>query len=259
MCLRNQRGFFQQLKSLSPEDTRKVNLQYIRDEEGEILRDPGFVLGRWAWFFGALLNAISDKLRLNIIEGLPQWPVTHNLGVEPTENEVTEALRSMANAKAVGLDELPVKLLKLGLNHHPTVPREFHRMVKLVWHQREVPQRGRNAMIKVLHIKDRTECGNYRGISLVGHAYKALLKKVATRLSAYFEGKGLLSEEQCWFSPHRSTTDTTFAVRRLQELGTKAPISLLLGFIYLQKAYDSVDRALLWQALARFGVPPQMI
>ena len=27
----------------------------------------------------------------------------------------------MANAKAVGPDELPVKLLKLGINHDPTV------------------------------------------------------------------------------------------------------------------------------------------
>ena len=41
-------------------------------------------------------------------------------------------------------------------------------------------------MIKVLRKKkDRTECGNYRGISLVAHASKVLLKIVATRLSAF--------------------------------------------------------------------------
>ena len=50
-----------------------------------------------------------------------------------------------------------------------------------------------------------------------------------------------------------------FAVRRLQELGRKARVPLFLCFIDLQKAYDSVDRTLLWQVLARFGVPPQMI
>ena len=44
-------------------------------------------------------------------------------------------------------------------------------MIKRVWHQREVPQRWRDAVIKVLHKKkDRTECSNYRGISLVAHA-----------------------------------------------------------------------------------------
>ena len=118
----------------------------------------------------------------------------------------------MANAKVVGPDELPVELLKLGINHEPTVLREFHRVIKLVWHQREVPQRWRDAVIeiKVLHKKDRTECGNYRGISLVAHAGKVLLKIVATRLSAYCEARNLLPEEQCGFHPHRSTTDMMF-------------------------------------------------
>ena len=157
---RDQRGFYQRWKFLNIEDTRKVNSQYIRDEEGIMLRDPGLVLGRWARFFGTLLNSKSDKLRLDVIEELLQWPITHALGVEPTEIE------SMANAKAVGPDELPVELLKLGINHDPTVLWEFHRMIKRVWHQREVPQRWRDAVIKVLHKKkDRTECGNYRGIS----------------------------------------------------------------------------------------------
>ena len=166
----------------------------------------------------------------------------------------------MANAKAVGPDELPVELLKLGINHDPTVLREFHRAIKLVWHQREVPQRWRDAVMKLLHKKkDRTECGNYRGISFLAHAGKVLLKIVATRLSAYCEARNLLPEEQCEFRPHRSTTDMMFAVRRLQELGRKARVPLFLCFTDLQKAYDSVDRTLLWQVLARFGTPPQMI
>ena len=257
---RDQRGFYQRCKFLNIEDTRKVNSQYTRDEEDIRLRDPGLVLGRWARFFGTLLNSKSDKLRLDVIEELPQWSITHARGVEPTEIELIGALRSMANAKAVGPDELPVELLKLGTNQEPTVLREFHRMIKRVWHQREVPQRWRDAVIKVLHKeKDRTERGNCRGISLVAHAGKVLLKIVTTRVSAYCEARNLLPEEQCGFRPHRSTTDMMFAVRRLQELGRKARVALLLCFIDLQKAYDSVDRTLLWQVLARLGTPPQMI
>ena len=56
---------------LNIEDTREVSSQYIRDEGGIMLRDPGLVLGRWARFFGTLLNSKSDQLRLVIIKGLP--------------------------------------------------------------------------------------------------------------------------------------------------------------------------------------------
>ena len=79
------------------------------------------------------------------------------------------------------------------------------------------------------------------------------------RLSAYCEAKGLLPEEQCGFRPDHSTTDIMFVVRRLPEVGRKAGVSLHMCFIDLQKAYDTVDRTLLWQVLTRIGVPSQMI
>ena len=44
---------------------------------------------------------------------------------------------------AVGPDELPVKLLKFGLNHDLTMLRVFHWVIKLVWHQREYRSGGK--------------------------------------------------------------------------------------------------------------------
>ena len=112
----------------------------------------------------------------------------------------------------------------------------------------------------VLHKKkDRTECGNYRGISLVTHAGKILLKIIARRLSEYCERVGILPEEQSGSRPNSSATDMMFVVRRLQELARKKRIPLYVYFIDLTKAYDSFDQTLLWTVLARFGVPHIMI
>ena len=148
---------------------------------------------------------------------LPQQPVASSLGIEPME-KIATAMKAMANAKVVGPDGLPAELLKLGVQQDRTILLELHRLTTLIWREGNVPQQWKDTVITVLHKKgDKTECGHYRGISLVSHAGKVLLKVVARRLSAYCEAKGLLPEEQCGFRPDRSTTDDMmFVVRRLQ-------------------------------------------
>ena len=119
------------------------------------------------------------------------------LGIEPTEEEIATAMKAMTNENAVGPDGLPAELLKLGLQQDRIILLEFHQLTTLFWREGKVPQRWKYAFSTVPHKKsDKTECGNYRGISLVSHACKVLLKGVARRLSAYCEAKGLLPEEQ---------------------------------------------------------------
>ena len=98
-------------------------------------------------------------------------------------------------------------------------------------------QQWKHETIKVLHKKkDRTECGHYRGISLVAHAGKVLLEVIAARLSDYCERENILPEEHVRFRPQRSTVDMILVVRRLQELALKMDTPLYLCFIGLTKA-----------------------
>ena len=98
-----------------------------------------------------------------------------------------------------------------------------------MWRTGEVPQRWKDATIKVLYKKkDHSDCNNYRGISLVAHSGKVLLTMVASRLSNYCEAKGILPEEQRGFRPARLTIDMLFVVRRLQELGRARKIPLYM-------------------------------
>ena len=82
---------------------------------------------------------------------------------------------------------------------------------------------------------------------------------VASRLRHCCEAKGLLTEEQRESRLDRLTTDIMFVVRRLQEIAWELDLSIFMCSIDLQKAYDTVDRALLWQVLPHNGVPAQMI
>ena len=93
----------------------------------------------------------------------------------------------------------------------------------------------------------------------MAHISKVLLKLMANRIYYFCEEAGILTEEQCGFRPQRLTTDSMVVVRRLQKLGRTSKTSLDICFIDLAKAYDSVDRVLLWEVLARFRVPRRMI
>ena len=106
----DQHGFFQNIKSMQLEETKKVESQCVRDEERRLLRDKGRTRERWVRFFRSLLNAKFDMLDPGIPKRLPQHPVVSALGIEPTE-EIATAMKAMANAKAVGPDGLPAELL----------------------------------------------------------------------------------------------------------------------------------------------------
>ena len=183
------------------------------------------------------------------------------LGVHPTMQELTDATRSLSNVNFVGPAGVSVELFKIALSDDPALRgRLLGIVVCNIWRGGEVPQQWKYVIIMVLHEKkDQTKCGNYRSISLVAHAGKILLKIIARRLKEYCERVGILREKLSGFRPSRSTTDMMFVIRRLRELTWKKRIPLYVRFIDLTKAYDSVDRTLLWRVLARFRVPQKMI
>ena len=60
--MRDQHGFFQNIKSVQLEETKKVESQCVRDKEGRLLRDKGRIRARWVRLFRSLLNSKSDML-----------------------------------------------------------------------------------------------------------------------------------------------------------------------------------------------------
>ena len=119
-------------------------------------------------------------------------------------NKTKQSLRSMAICKTTGPGLLLAELLKLGLSYSfHEILLALHGIIVAVWMTGEVPQEWKDATIKVLHKKwDRTECDDYRGLSLVAQAGKVLLKIVANRLGDFCEKAVILPDEQCSFRPN---------------------------------------------------------
>ena len=186
------------------------------DENGTLPRDKVRIRKRWGGFFQTLLNRKSPKLDLTITVLFPQRPLAPSLGVEPTMNDMMGVIWGLPGWKAVGPDSLPAEVLKLD---HPEFIRYFHNLLVNVWSTGEVPQQWKDATIKVLHKKkDRSDCNNYRGISLVAHSGKVLLKMVASP-QQLLRGQGDTPRRAVRFSP--STFDNRHAVRRAPTARTR--------------------------------------
>ena len=146
----DQAGFYKHLKTMNLEGKRDRSSVYIKYENGVLLRGVELIRERWVRWFYTLLYAKSPRLDPNIAEGLDQWPENMPLGVPPTMQELTDTIRSLANGKAVGPDEVYVELFKITLNGDPTLRRRLLDIVVRIWRGGEVPQQRKDAIIMVL-------------------------------------------------------------------------------------------------------------
>ena len=119
----DQAGFYKHLKTMNLEGKRDRSSAYVKDENGVLLRDVELIRERWVRWFHTLLNAKSPRLDPDIAEGLDQWPENMPLGVQPTMQELTNAIRSLANGKAVEPDGVSVELFKITFNDDPALRR----------------------------------------------------------------------------------------------------------------------------------------
>lgn len=75
-----------------------------------VMRDVEFIRERWVWWFYTLLNTKSTKLDPDIARDLDRWPLNTPLGVQPTVQDFTNVIRSLANGKRYGI---PVELFNI--------------------------------------------------------------------------------------------------------------------------------------------------
>ena len=126
-----------------------------------------------------------------------------------------------------------------------------------VWRTRKVQQDWRNATLIPLFKKDRTQCNNYRGISLLSVPGKVLTLILLQRLQAIIEPQ--LLEAQCGFRKGRGTVDQIWVVRQTVERAAEYRKPLFLCFVDLTKAYDLVIHQAMAAILKEYGVPHQQV
>jgi len=109
-------------------------------------------------------------------------------------------------------------------------------------------------IVVCIHKKgDKTDCSNYRDISLLPAVYKILSNFLLSRLTPYAEE--ITGDHQCGFWCNGSTSDHIFCIRQILEKKWECNEALHQLFIDFKKAYDSDGREVLYNILIDFGIP----
>ncbi|CAH1259012.1 PKD1L3 [Branchiostoma lanceolatum] len=229
----------------------------VRSEDGEtLITEISAILARWAEHYRQLLNRPSE-VDDTILDNIPRLPVMESLDNLPTLEEVQASLNSLKYNKAAGPDEIPGEVLRHG---GEAVTHSLHSFVVAAWNSGCVPQQWKDAnLISIYKRKgDRATCSNSRGISLLSSAGKVLTRIMLLRLIKAV-AEEVLPESQCGFRKDRSTTDMIFTIRQVQEKCREQHQHLYMVFVDLTKAFDTVNRPLLWEVLRRFGCPDKFL
>ena len=99
---------------------------------------------------------------------------------------------------------------------------------------------------------------NYRGITLLSCTCKLFTACLNSELSLYVNDD-ILGREQAGFREGYSTTDHAFVLHLVIELYQSVRKRVFCAFIDYRKAFDSIDRSLIWQKLLSYNINSKVL
>lgn len=211
-----------------------------------------------------ITEAIEEKDRLNDQDA-------ERMGRRIEKQEVIDALKASASAKAPGLDGIPYEFWA-ALKKRDDMQRErepqdhdFDVMKALTTVFNDVEDFGvvdktefaEGWMYPLYKKKDRTDIANYRPITLLNTDYKVFTKVLASRLAKI--AHKMVNKAQAGFIPDRSIADQIRLAQLMTDYCEATEENGMIVCLDQEKAYDKIKHDYLWITLCSYGLPEHFI
>lgn len=171
---------------------------------------------------------------------------------EITHNEIQQAVKSLKNRKAPGMDHI--------FNEHIKSTYNFFKywwffFLNNLLSNSSIPDSWRTAKINILYKGkgDSTDPNNYRGIALLCVTYKLYTKILNNRIMMNIDSK--LPAEQYGFRNAKNCQQAINILRSTAtEILSKPGKSLYCLFVDFCKAFDSIDREILLEQMKNLEI-----
>jgi hypothetical protein len=118
----------------------------------------------------------------------------------------------MIFGKEYSIDQILAELIKAGGS---TICCEIHKLINSVWNKEDLLEQWKESIILLIYsMGDKTDCSNYRGISLLSTTYKILPNNLLSRVTPYAE-EIIIGDHQCGYRRNRSTANHIFCIHQI--------------------------------------------
>jgi hypothetical protein len=224
---------------------------------------PSAPLEDVAAHFEAVLNPPAAPIDPDSVAPLappadPPAPLL-SLGAPISEVEVVQALESLKSGKAADEWGISAEVLKLLVSAPSPLCSLFNRFFS----EGFPPSLGVSILIPVFKGKGDPGClDNFRGISILPLLAKLYAVVLVRRLAPALEAAGLRADSQFGFRAGVGTLEAQFVLNACLDTAFSTRFRSsprFAAFVDFSKAFDTVQRPLLWRLLRNLGVPEPFV
>ncbi len=253
----NPRAYWKMLSRINKANGYPLQIQH--PQYPDILVDDPIMIRKiltsyWSQI-GTVKNAQSEKeANITMLQSLanrtPQATSLHTLNI--SIQNVKDSICKLKIGKATGADNIPAEFIKYGGQILGNVILQLFMRIKLM---EQLPQDWFEGIVKPLYKSGNNKVlNNYRGITISSIMYKCFVSIIEDQVMDYAEKNRVFGETQGAFRKNRQCEDNIFTVKGICAIRKSKKQKTFLAFIDISKAFDTVNRDLLFIKLWDIGI-----
>ena len=229
---------------------------------GNSKHKPEIDVNEWTTYFTDLFSSNSqNRVGLSAtdlvfgVDGPRGREAASCLNQEFSVSEVSCVLKKLRKNASPGIDGLPAEFYHFAGDNNVVFSAALTSIFNRVLHEGYPNHWAASALAPVPKPKgDASNKDDYRGIAVGSSISKKFSVSPLNRLDRWAEDNGLRAVGQSGFRLKRGTADASFILNHLVDKYHNSKKPLYAAFVDFKKAYDWVNRDLLWECLDKLGV-----